>query len=192
MNKQIVLASNSPRRSELLNSIKLDFIVHPPDFTEKLEGLSPEELAKYNALGKAQSVARHYHDALVIGVDTLVVVGDHILGKPKNTEDHKHLLRLQSGATTKVISGLTVLNSKTNKAITLTETTLVTMDRFDERDIEAYIASNEGSDKAGGYAIQGLGALFIKKIDGDYFNVVGLPVYRLRKVLEEFGIDRWI
>lgn len=188
LSKQIVLASKSPRRKKLLQSIKMDFIVHPSDFEEKDTHLTPEELAMHNAIGKAQNVAHHYKNALIIGVDTVVAVGEHQLGKPKNKEDAKRILRLLSGTTHKVISAICIIDSKTKKNISGLETTLVTIDRLEESDIEAYINSGEGKDKAAGYAIQGLGALFIKKIDGDYFNVVGLPIFLLRKLLKEFGI----
>ncbi len=189
---QIVLASASPRRKELLEGVKLDFIVHPSDFEEKDTHLTPEELVIHNSLGKAQDIARHYNNALIIGVDTIGVVGDQIIGKPRDPEHAKDLLRLLSNTTHRVISGVTVMNSKTKKTITAVETTLVSMDRLEESDIEAYVNSGEGEDKAASYAIQGLGALFVKGIEGDYFNVVGLPIFRLRKILKKFGIKRWI
>jgi septum formation protein len=186
--KQIVLASKSPRRKKLLKGIRVDFIVHPSDFEEKDTHLTPENLAMHNAIGKAQNVARHYKNALIIGVDTVVAVGEHQIGKPKDREDAKRILRLLSGTTHKVVSAICIIDSKTKKNVSGLETTLVTIDRLEESDIEAYINSGEGKDKAAGYAIQGLGSLFIKKIDGDYFNVVGLPIYLLRKLLKEFGI----
>lgn len=189
--KQIILASASPRRKHLLQEIGLKFEIHPSDFEEKDTHLDPEELAIHNALGKAQDIAGHYKDAIIIGVDTIVAFQDQIIGKPKDQQDAKRILRLLSNTTHKVISGLAVIDSKTHKAITVAETTFVTMDRLEESDIEAYINSGEGTDKAAGYAIQGLGALFVKKIEGDYFNVVGLPIYRLQKILKEFGVQWW-
>lgn len=188
---QIVLASNSPRRKELLESIGLDFIVHPSKFEEKDTHLSPQELALHNAIGKAQNVARHYKEALIIGVDTVVAFENHFLGKPKDKEDHKRILRILSNTTHKVVTAICIINTKNGKNISATEETLVTMDRLDENDIEDYVNSGEGDDKAAGYAIQGLGSLFVKRIEGDYFNVVGLPVYRLRKLLKEFGVAKF-
>ncbi|MBI2634327.1 septum formation protein Maf [Candidatus Peregrinibacteria bacterium] len=188
--KQLVLASKSPRRQQLLHEIGLDFIIHPSQFEEKDTHLTPENLALHNAIGKAQTVARHYKDAIIIGVDTVVEVAGHMLGKPKDKNDHKNILRLLSNTTHKVISAICIINSKNNKNISAVETTFVTMDRLEESDIEAYVNSGEGDDKAAGYAIQGKGSLFIKKIEGDYFNVVGLPIYRLRKLLKEFGIKK--
>ncbi|MDA1060712.1 MAG: Maf family protein [bacterium] len=188
--KQIILASASPRRKELLESIGLNFTVHPSNFEEKDTHLTPHELALHNAIGKAQKVAGHYRDALIIGVDTVVSFQDHFLGKPKDKEDHKRILRLLSGTTHKVSTAICIINSNTEKNVSAVETTLVTMDRLDEADIEAYVNSGEGDDKAAGYAIQGIGGLYVKKIEGDYFNVVGLPIFRLRKLLKEMGLTK--
>lgn len=187
--KQLILASKSPRRKELLDGLGLKFSIHPSDFEEKDSHLTAEELAIHNALGKAQEVARHYKDALIIGVDTVVSFQHHQINKPKDEEDAKRILRLLSNTTHQVITAICVMDSKMKKTITVYETTDVEMDRLDEADIQAYINSGEGEDKAAGYAIQGKGALFIKRIRGDYFNVVGLPIYALRKVLKEFGIS---
>lgn len=186
--RQIILASKSPRRKELLESIGLDFLVHESKFEEKETHLTPEELATHNAIGKAQDVSHHYRNALIIGVDTVVAFENHMLGKPKNKEDAKRILRLLSNTTHKVITAICIIDTKTKKNISGLEITLVTMDRLEESDIESYVNSGEGEDKAAGYAIQGLGSLFVKKIEGDYFNVVGLPIYRLRKLLGEFGV----
>ncbi|MBI4231712.1 septum formation protein Maf [Candidatus Peregrinibacteria bacterium] len=188
MKKQLVLASKSPRREELLKQINLDFLVHPSNFEEKDTHLSPEELALHNAIGKAQQVARHYKNALIIGVDTVVAHNDRIFGKPKDEEDAKEILRYLSNTTHKVISAICIFDTDQDKHLTALETTFVSMDRLDEADIDAYVKSGEGVDKAAGYAIQGLGSLYIKKIEGDYFNVVGLPIYRLRKMLKSFKI----
>lgn len=188
--RQLVLASASPRRQELLKSLGLEFLIHPSNFIEKETHITPEELALHNAIGKAQDVMRHYKDALIVGVDTVVAFRDHFLGKPKNKEDAKRILRILSNTTHKVISAICIIDTKNGKNVSGIETTLITIDRLEESDIEAYVNSGEGVDKAGGYAIQGLGALFCKKIEGDYFNVVGLPIYRLRKLLKEFGIKK--
>lgn len=186
--RQLILASQSPRRQELLKSLNLDFIIHPSNFKEKDVHLTLEQLAIHNAIGKAQDVAKYYRDALIIGVDTVVAFQDHQIGKPKDEEDAKRILRLLSNTTHKVISAICIIDSKTGKNISGLETTLVTMDRLEESDINAYIQSGEGQDKAAGYAIQGLGSLFIKRIAGDYFNVVGMPIFLFRKLLKEFGI----
>lgn len=185
--KQLVLASKSPRRKELLEQIGLKFIIHPSDFEEKDEHLSAEELAMHNAMGKAQQLARKYKNALIIGVDTVVSFQHHQINKPKDEEDAKRILRLLSNTTHQVISAICIIDTDNGKNISGLEVTNVTMDRLDEKDIAAYIASGEGEDKAGAYAIQGLGALYVKKIEGDYFNVVGLPIFLLRKLLKKFS-----
>lgn len=190
---QIVLASKSPRRIALLKEIGLNFTIYETDF-EELESLpgtkdDASRIALYNSLGKAKCAASHFKKAFVIGVDTVVDSHGHILGKPKNKEDAARLMRLISGTTHRVISAVTIINTTSGKTISQAEATNVTLEKLDEKEIKSYIESGEGSDKAGSYAIQGRGALFIKKIDGDYFNVVGLPLYLLRKLLKEFKVD---
>ena len=187
--KRIILASQSPRRKMLLENINLDFEIHPSNFDELEEHENPEELAIYNAVGKAQSLQRKYDNSLIIGVDTVVAYKDHILGKPKDTQDARRILRLLSKTTHKVISAICILDTKNEKLLTDVVTTFVTMDRLDEKVIDAYIESGEGVDKAAGYAIQGIGSLFISKIEGDYFNVVGLPINKLRKMLKKFRVE---
>lgn len=195
--KQIVLASKSPRRIELLKELGLKFVAYSPDFKEKTSledkvGIlinTPEKLVLENAIGKAQEASNHFKDAIIIGVDTIGVSNGHILGKPVNKENAKRLIRLISGTTHSVISGVCVINTKSGKTLSATSETFVTMEKLDEKDIEAYVESGEGDDKAASYAIQGKGALFIKKIDGDYFNVVGLPIYTLKKLLKAFKIS---
>lgn len=190
--KEIVLASKSPRRIDLLTELGLKFIHYSPDFIEKTESLAgetPEEIVLYNAVGKAQEASRRFKDAIIIGVDTIGVSHGHILGKPEDNEDAKRLIRLISGTEHSVISGLCVMNSKSKKTSTQTVETKVEMEKIDEEDIEKYVASGEGADKAAAYAIQGKGSLFIKGIKGDYFNVVGLPIYALKKLLKEFGVN---
>lgn len=191
--QQIVLASKSPRRIELLTQLGVSFVTYSPEFREKLdpdEGMEKaSDIALYNAIGKAKEASRHFKSSIIIGVDTVGESGGHILGKPKDEEDAKRLIRLISGTAHKVVSAICVINTKSDKTLTSVTETSVEMEKMDERDIEKYIRSGEGIDKAAAYAIQGKGALFIKKINGDYFNVVGLPIYALKKLLEEFGIS---
>jgi septum formation protein len=195
--QQIVLASKSPRRKKLLEEIGLKFVTYSPDFKEKgeLEDLenyqsrTPRDLVLHNAIGKAQEASKHFKDSIIIGVDTIGESHGHILGKPKSKEDAKRLIRLISGTTHKVISGVCVINTKSGRTLTSVSETKVTMEKMDEKDIETYVASGEGDDKAASYAIQGKGSLFIKKIEGDYFNVVGLPIYTLKKLLKNFKIS---
>ncbi len=190
--KEIVLASKSPRRIELLKELGLEFTSYSPDFYEKAESLAgetPEEIVAYNAVGKAHEASRRFKDAIIIGVDTIGVSHGHILGKPTDREDAKRLIRLISGTEHSVISGICVMNSSSGKTITKTVETKVEMEKINEDEIDKYVNSGEGDDKAAAYAIQGKGALFIKGITGDYFNVVGLPIYTLKKLLKEFQIE---
>ena len=193
--QQIVLASKSPRRIQLLEEIGLDFTTYSPEFeetTDKTDKLkSAHDLALHNAIGKAQSAATHFKNAIIIGVDTVGESHGHILGKPKDRKDAKRLIRLISGTKHSVVSGVCVLKTRAGrptKTLSATTETLVTMEKMDEKEIDAYVDSGEGDDKAAAYAIQGKGSLFIKKIEGDYFNVVGLPIYTLKKLLKSFKI----
>lgn len=188
---QIVLASRSPRRIALLKEIGLKFTPYSPNFDEK-EGAQadkPENIATHNAIGKAEEATKHFKNALIIGVDTIVESHGHILGKPKDRKDAKRLIRLISGTTHRVVTAICVINTVSKRTITTTTETFVTMEKIDEEIISSYVASGEGDDKAGAYAIQGKGALFIRKIEGDYFNVVGLPIYTLKKMLKNFKVN---
>ena len=184
INRKFILASQSPRRKELLEMIGLDFTIDPSDFDEHDNTGSPQSTAIHNAEGKAKEVAQRHPDALILGVDTVVYCRDRILGKPKDEADARRILNLLSGSTHEVISALCLIDSKTGATETATSTTEVTIDQLTPQQIEDYIACGEGADKAAGYAIQGLGALFVREIKGDYFNVVGLPLYSLNKMLE--------
>ena len=188
---QIVLASKSPRRIELLQELGLKFETYSPDFKEREGEIDedPAEIALHNALGKAQEAQKRFKNAIIIGVDTVGSSHGHILGKPKDREDATRLIRLISGTTHKVVSAVAIINTKSGKIISATTETLITMDKMDEAEIQAYIDTGEGDDQAAAYAIQGKGSLFIKKIEGDYFNVVGLPIYTLKKLLKKFSVD---
>ncbi len=187
--KLIVLASKSPRRKELLQSLGLKFTVDPSDFEEKDTHLTPGDLVMHNAMGKALDIAKRHKNALVLGVDTVVAYKNHQINKPKDKKDALRILKLLNGSTHKVISGICLTDSDTKDTVTAIETTLIEMDKITEKDMKAYIDSQEGADKAAGYAIQGIGSLFIKRIEGDYFNVVGLPMHTLRKLFNELGYD---
>lgn len=186
--KKIILASLSPRRKELLQAVGLKFEIHPSSFEEKETHISPAHLALHNAIGKANDIAEKHKNAIIIGVDTVVAYKKHIIGKPKNISDAKRILNLLNGTTHRVVSAVCVIDTEKNKMYTDTEVTHIEMDQITDKEIAAYIRHGEGTDKAAGYAIQGIGGLFIKKIRGDYFNVVGLPMHKLKKILEKIGI----
>ncbi|KUO69155.1 MAG: hypothetical protein APF77_23505 [Clostridia bacterium BRH_c25] len=185
---RIILASNSPRRKELLSQIGVAFEVMPSEFEEQMIELPPPELAEYFAYMKAKDVAASIHtEALVIGSDTVVCL-DEIMGKPEDREDAFNMLRKLSGKAHMVISGLSIINTATGESLTGHESTMVKIKELSSAEITAYVNTGEPVDKAGAYAIQGMASLFVEKIEGDYFNVVGLPLFRLGKMLEHFGV----
>ena len=194
----LVLASASPRRQELLRNAGISFTVHPTNIPElPRPGEKPRECAERLAREKAQAVLRQHPGKLVLGADTIVVVEGEILGKPRDEADAMRMLRLLSGRTHQVITGVCLGLRTGNQKLetgfedTRSETTLVTMIPLSDEDIRSYIATGEPMDKAGAYAIQGLASRWIPRIDGDYFNVVGLPVALVFTMLQEHGLDGW-
>jgi septum formation protein len=187
--RTIVLASASPRRKELLEKIGLKFMIDPSDYPEdRYWDLSPLEQAKAISLGKARVAAQKYPEAIIIAADTFGVMGSRILGKPRNAREASQMLQSMSGKSHRVITGFTVLDASRNKSITRIVETRVYFKPLSLSEINNYIKSGEPLDKAGAYAIQGLGSLLVEKIKGDYYNVVGLPLQALAEVLKEFGI----
>ena len=185
----LILASQSPRRRELLGLTGLDFTVRVADIDETMDaGKAPfEEVARVSCL-KAQAVARKPED-VVIAADTIVVCEGKVLGKPRNEEDAYRILSLLSGRHHEVMTGMTVLRGE--EIITHTEVTKIHFRELLPTEIRAYIASGEPMDKAGAYGIQGGAALFVDQMEGDYYNVMGLPVCRLAMILRTFGLSIW-
>lgn len=182
---KLILASASPRRQELLKRITEDFIVHPVDADETLpEGMPVEIAASYLADVKAQAAAGLFPEDLVIGCDTIVTMNDEIMGKPRDQEDAFRMLRQLSGETHTVMTGVS-LHCR-GKSTVFTAETKVTFYPLSDEEIERYLDTNEPFDKAGAYGIQGQGSLLVRGIEGDYFNVVGLPVAALSRALEQF------
>lgn len=186
---ELILASASPRRSELLEQVGLTFKIVPAAIDEDIAVLSPEELVLTLAFSKAAKVADRNQDALVIAADTVVVVEDRILGKPGTYEEAEQMLALLSGREHKVITGVSVQCRRTGFSRTLSETTRVWFRSLSPYEIRAYIETGEPFDKAGAYGIQGRGALLVEKIEGCYFNVVGLPLNRVGLILREAGLE---
>ncbi len=182
---QIILASQSPRRKELMGLFHLPFSICVADVDEAMDpSLSPEaEVARVSRL-KAQAVPRGEED-VVIAADTIVVCGGKILGKPRDEADAYRMLRMLSGADHQVMTGLTVLRG--GQCISTTEITHIRFLPLTDRQINAYIRTGEPMDKAGAYGIQGGAALFAERLEGDYYNVMGLPVCRLGQLLEEIA-----
>lgn len=188
--RQIILASNSPRRKQLLQMIGLEFTVKTSNFDEtgKLD-LDPIQLVEYLSFQKAQSVAIKHPNMIVIGADTVVVLDKKIIGKPKNSTDAKKILRKLSNKMHLVITGYAIIDTSTTRRVTNSVTSKVFMKKIPEKQIESYVKTGEPLDKAGAYGIQGLGSILINKIEGDYFNVVGLPIKELTTDLERFGVS---
>jgi septum formation protein len=188
----LVLASASPRRRELLQNAGIPFIIQPSKIPElPREGEAPQACAERLAREKALDVFRQRPHDFVLGADTIVIVDGQILGKPRDARDAARMLHLLAGKTHQVTTGvcLIVPNDKGESAIedTRSETTLVTMSELNDEDIQSYIATGEPLDKAGAYAIQGIASRWISRIEGDYFNVVGLPVSLVYRMLRENG-----
>lgn len=183
---QLILASQSPRRKELLGLTGLDFVVRVADIDETMEpGASPfDEVARLSR-EKALAVRREAED-VVVAADTIVVCAGARLGKPKDAADAFRMLKALSGRDHQVMTGLTVL--KGGEAVTCTEVTDIHFRELSDAEIRSYIATGEPMDKAGAYGIQGGAALFVTHLNGDYFNVVGLPVCRLATILRGFGL----
>ena len=185
----LILASQSPRRRELLGLTGLDFIVRVADIDETMDETKPpvEEVARVSRL-KALAVHREPED-VVIAADTIVVCEGKVLGKPRDEADAFRILSLLSGRSHEVMTGMTVLRGE--EAVTHTEVTKIRFRKLHPEEIRAYIASGEPMDKAGAYGIQGGAALFADQMEGDYYNVMGLPVCRLAMILRSFGLPIW-
>ncbi len=188
----IVLASASPRRRELLHDAGIVFAVQAADLDETpLAGEPARACAERLAREKALAVWRGRRQDTVLGADTIVVVDEKILGKPVDADDAARMLRLLAGRQHRVITGVCIVSpaseGASEKLAVASETTLVTMSEVSEQEIRDYIATGEPMDKAGAYAIQGPAARWIPRIEGDYSNVVGLPVALVCRMLQECG-----
>lgn len=185
-NIKIVLASASPRRKELISLITENVEIRPAECDETLpDGIGAKEAVEYLSKIKndaAKSISAH--DELIISADTVVAVSNEILGKPADKEDARRMIKLLSGRTHQVYTGVTI--SYKGNAVTFSEKTDVSFFDLTDDEIESYVSSSEPYDKAGAYGIQGKASLLVSGINGDYFNVVGLPVARLNRELSKF------
>ncbi|MFZ5631802.1 MAG: Maf family protein [Bacillota bacterium] len=186
----IYLASASPRRRELMEQLGLPFTVVISDVDESIaESLPPGKMVEVLSERKARRVAGEVDRGLVIGSDTVVVWRDRILGKPRDRREALEMLSCLQGDEHSVYSGLAVINAGTGAAHVSHERTRVFFRPAAMEELEMYVDTGEPVDKAGAYAVQGLGVVFVTGIEGCYFNVVGLPLNRLTRVLKDFGID---
>lgn len=184
---EVILASQSPRRRELMGLLRIPFTVRVADIDETMDLSRPafDEVARISRK-KAEAVARNPED-VVIAADTVVVCQGQVLGKPKDEQDARRMLELLSGREHQVMTGLTVL--KGDKCVVCTEVTDILFRPLSNEEIQAYIDTKEPMDKAGSYGIQGGAAVFVQRLVGDYFNVVGLPVCRLSQILKQITED---
>ena len=184
---EVILASQSPRRKELMGLFRIPFTVRVADIDETMDPAKPpfQEVARVSR-AKAEAVVRSEED-VVIAADTIVVCAGKVLGKPADEADAFQMLRLLSGRDHQVMTGMTVLRG--DECIVCTEVTDIHFRPLTDREILAYIATGEPMDKAGSYGIQGGAALFAQRLEGDYYNVMGLPVCRLGQILTQIAPD---
>lgn len=181
----LILASGSPRRRELLDLMGLTYTVETPDVDESFSG-RPSETVMEISRRKATAVAARHSDSIIIAADTLVFA-DGALGKPHTPERAKEMLRSLAGNWHHVYTGITVINTRSGRVLRNVDKTRVHLVPMTEQEIDAYVATGEPLDKAGAYGIQGMGGMFVDRIDGSYSNVVGLPMSMLRIMLAQVG-----
>lgn len=187
--RQIILASSSPRREEILKKIRLPFIVKKSYYKENnASGLSPDALVKKLAFGKAEKVSKKYKNSIIIAADTLVVLKDKVLGKPATAKQAKDMLVKLQGKSHIVITGVCVMDADNKKIVIFSSLARVFLKPLTVEQINTYIKTGEWTDKAGGYGMQDYASMFVKKVEGDFLGAVGLPISKLVDVLEEFGI----
>lgn len=188
--KKIILASNSPRRKQIMEMLQIPFEIIISGVEEKIDpALSESELVMDLAYQKAVDIFKTHKDDIVLGFDTLVYMDGLTLGKPKNAEDAKRMLEILSGRTHTVITGCAIITRKMSK--TFFEAAEVTFFPMTQAEIEEYIATKEPFDKAGAYAVQGFGSKYVRAINGDFYTIMGLPIGRLYHELQNMGlIDR--
>lgn len=184
---EIILASGSPRRRELLNTLGLSFMVCPAEGDEIApDGAGPGEIVKTLSRAKAEEVGQRFAEELIIAADTIVCLDGKVLGKPKDEADARAMLSSLSGRAHEVYTGVTVMLGE--DTLCEDECTKVFFRELSAEEIDAYVASGDPMDKAGAYGIQGKASLMVERIEGDYFNVMGLPLCRLGKMLKTIGV----
>lgn len=189
----IVLASGSPRRKKLLEKINLTFTVHKSDVPEKYNpNDSPADIVQTLALQKAEDVARHYKQSLIIGADTIVAFNDNILGKPNTRAEARKMLTSMSGNAHRVLTGVALIkvgkNQNNTTRLTFCEQTKVIFSQLENHEIANYVEKGNPMDKAGSYGIQDRwGTLFVESIHGDYYNVVGFPLHTFYQEMKQFA-----
>ena len=183
--RRLILASNSPRRRQILSEIGLRFEVIPPNIEEHLNSTPPARHVVKYSLEKVKSVSRQVSQGIILGADTIVVLESEILGKPKSKAEAFQMLAKLGGQTHTVYSGVAILEVEKNISLTGYQTTEVVFNQLNDAEIERYLSTGEYADKAGAYGIQGMGSLLVKEIKGDLDNVIGLPLATVGKLLAE-------
>lgn len=186
---ELILASTSPRRKELLEKLRIPFTVVASDYEEDMSlPLEPSELARTLSRGKAEAVADRFPESIVLGADTFVVLEGHLLGKPHTPEKALSMLQKIGGQWVSIITGYTVMCKKTHQVVSKSVETRVLISSCRDEVYARYVATGEPLDKAGAFALQGLGAVLIERIEGDFYSAVGLPLYDLAKTLLLFNV----
>ncbi|KKR48089.1 MAG: septum formation inhibitor Maf [Microgenomates group bacterium GW2011_GWC1_41_8] len=187
--RQIILASSSPRRKQILSKVTDNFLVDSSKYEEVRGTITdPHSLVKIHAEGKARDVAKKYKDALIIGADSVVYINHEILEKPFSEQEAKEMLGKLSGKKHEVITGFCIIDTESGKSVTESIATNVYFKKLTEEEIDWYVSTGEPMDKAGAYALQEKGAVFIEKTEGDFYGAVGLPLFHLMKALKSFDV----
>ena len=190
--KKIILASESPRRIEILKDLRIPFESKPSRCRElnfEDSNMTPTEFAIANAERKAKDIAQNESNALIIGMDTIGEYQNQVFEKPKDRTHAKTMINKLNATTHNVITGICIVDADSEDKVTAAELTKVTFTDMSENEIEAYLDKGDWEGLACGYGIQGLGSLFIERIDGDYFNVVGFPVFRFYRLMKQIGLN---
>ncbi len=190
--KEIILASESKRRIQLLEELHIPFKSIPSTVVELSFDESKQKPAAFaisNAKQKASAVAKQKENSLIIGMDTIGEYKGRVFEKPRDRAHAREMIRFLSGTTHHVITGIAIIDSDSGQSVEAAETTTVTFTELSENEIEAYLDFGEWQGLACGYGIQGIGALFIEKVEGDYFNVVGFPIHRFYNLMKKMGVD---
>lgn len=189
--KKIILASSSPRRKELLKILVGDnFEIKTSDYEEDNSlALLPKDLVLFHSLEKGRDVARKLPEGIVISADTIVAFENKVLGKPKTIGNAKEMLEKINGQWVEIITGMAVIDIDSKKEFQHLEVAKVKIKQMSEQEIDSYIETGEPMDKAGAFAVQGKGAILIEKTDGDFYSIVGLPLFELNKLLAQAGVN---
>jgi septum formation protein len=193
MTKKLILASTSPRRRIMLKEFKIQFTLVEPHADEDrikrgIKSPDPRVIAGTIACEKAKSVLKKFKHGIVLGADTIVVLGNEIIGKPRSEKDAERILGKLSGSTHRVITGIALIDAETRKTVVTYDESFVTFDKIGIKKIREYMRDNHVMDKAGAYAIQEGADPFIRKIEGSYYNVVGLPIEKVKRLLKQWDI----